>query len=66
LQVRLSTIIAILFVGFNSYGQNVTVFGTILDQQNNEPIELVSIIAEEFSVTTQTAQDGSFRIKYSS
>ncbi len=62
MQVRLSTIIAILFSGIISYGQNVIVYGTILDQQNNEPIELVSIIAEEFSVTTQSAQDGSFRL----
>ncbi len=41
---------------------NVIVYGVITDQENNDPVELVSIIAEEFSINSQSAEDGSFEI----
>ncbi len=41
--------------------QNVILFGIISDEDNN-PVEQVSIIADEFSITTQSAEDGSFEL----
>ena len=42
--------------------QSVIVYGIVTDQANNEPVELVSVIAEEFSISTQTSQDGTFSL----
>ena len=42
--------------------QSVTVYGIITDQESNEPVELVSVVAEEFSINTQSALDGSYEL----
>ncbi|HZV71970.1 MAG TPA: carboxypeptidase-like regulatory domain-containing protein [Saprospiraceae bacterium] len=43
------------------YGQHtITLHGMVLDLQNNEPIELVSVFANEFSTETTTSQAGKY------
>lgn len=42
--------------------QNAIVTGTITDVESNEPIEQVSVVAQEFSITTQTGIDGRFEL----
>ena len=42
--------------------QNIIVYGTVTDQGNNEPVEFVSVVAREFSVTTQTSVNGAYEI----
>ncbi len=63
--MRMKYFCTLLFsvISFHLWSQDVTVYGIIRDQQENEPIELVSIIAEEFSRSTQTNVKGEFEIK---
>ena len=42
--------------------QQATVYGIITDQQDNEPVELVSVIVKESSVVVNSNVDGSFEI----
>ena len=37
-------------------------YAKVTDQDNNEPVELVSVISEEFSISTQTAVNGTYSI----
>ncbi|MDQ3017957.1 MAG: TonB-dependent receptor, partial [Bacteroidota bacterium] len=55
--------LVVSFLAFQLWSQDVTVFGIITDQQNNEPVEFVSIIAEEFSRSTQSNEKGEFELK---
>ncbi|HUR31463.1 MAG TPA: carboxypeptidase-like regulatory domain-containing protein, partial [Saprospiraceae bacterium] len=41
--------------------QNVIVYGTVTDEENN-PVELVSVVIESLSLVTQTSMDGSFEM----
>lgn len=44
------------------YAQSVIVYGTVSDQQNNAPVELVSVVVEGLSLQTQTNTEGKFEI----
>ena len=42
--------------------QSFTIFGTIKDQQDNQPIELVSVLSQKFSVVANTDVSGKYEI----
>ncbi len=61
--MKLNILLGLSFFACNLFGQNViTVHGTLLDLQNNEPIELVSVYANEFSIETTTSQEGKYEL----
>ncbi|MEP6646575.1 MAG: TonB-dependent receptor [Saprospiraceae bacterium] len=61
--MKFCILIGFLILAFDLTAQhNVTIHGKLLDLQNNEAIELVSIFAKEFSKETTSAEDGSYTL----
>lgn len=63
LSMKISLLLAIILCSAMAWAQkDIIVYGIVRDQDNNEPVELVSVIAEEFSLSVETAADGSYEI----
>ena len=61
--MKLSLLLLVIFCSVKGWSQKeIVVYGIVKDQDNNEPVELVSVISEEFSKSVQTAVDGTYEI----
>ena len=61
--MKLSLLLLVIFCSAKGWSQKeIVVYGIVKDQDNNEPVELVSVISEEFSKSVQTAVDGTYEI----
>ncbi len=61
--MKLNILLGLSFFACNLFGQRtITIHGTLLDLQNNEPIELVSVYANEFSIETTTSPEGKYEL----
>ncbi|MGB3079075.1 MAG: carboxypeptidase-like regulatory domain-containing protein, partial [Saprospiraceae bacterium] len=61
--MKLYILLGFCFFTCSLLGQRtITIHGSVLDLQNNEPIELVSVYANEFSIETPTSQEGKYEL----
>ena len=58
----LALCIGLLIVNLLIGQQNVTVYGIITDQQDNQPVELVSVIAQDISDVVNSTEAGAYEI----
>ena len=58
----LPLVAALLFCNALTAQQRVTIYGTITDQQDGQPVELVTIIAQPYGNTVNTSEQGKFEI----
>lgn len=55
--------LVVLLTGLELSGQQqVTIYGVITDQQDDQPVELVSVIAPQFSLVTNSSVDGKYEL----
>ncbi len=61
--MKLYILLGVAFFAYDLFGQNtITIHGTIIDVQNDEPIELVSIYANEFRIEVRSEEDGKYEL----
>ena len=61
--MKLYFLLGIVFFASELFGQNtIIIHGIILDLQNNEPVELVTIHSKEYSIETRSSEDGVYEL----